>query len=60
MKRSAESGDLITAAEAGAILEVTPDRIDVMVEEGLLVPVDVSGERRFPRAEVTALRELGG
>jgi hypothetical protein len=51
--------DLIGVDEASALLEVTADRVDVMVEEGLLTPVG-DGDRRFGRAEVLAARELGG
>ena len=51
--------DLIGVEEASALLEVTADRVEVMVEEGLLTPVG-TGERRFRRAEVLAARELGG
>ena len=51
--------DLIGAAEASALLEVAPDRIAVMVSEGMLTPVG-DGELRFSRAEVLAARELGG
>jgi hypothetical protein len=51
--------DLIGIDEASVLLEVTVDRVEVMVEEGLLTPVG-AGERRFRRAEVLAVRELGG
>jgi hypothetical protein len=51
--------ELIGDEDASALLEVTPDRIEVMVSEGLLTPVG-EGERRFRRAEVIAARELGG
>ena len=51
--------ELIDAEAASELLEVTPDRIDVMVSEGLLTPVG-DGELRFSRAEVMATRELGG
>jgi hypothetical protein len=59
---TSESGapdELIGAEEASALLEVAPDRIEVMVSEGLLTPVG-DGELRFLRAEVLATRELGG
>lgn len=55
-----EGQDLIDLDEAARLLEVTPDRIMVMVEEGLLEPIGGSGETRFGRGEVEALRELGG
>jgi hypothetical protein len=51
--------ELIGVDEASTLLEVTPDRVEVMVEEGLLSPVG-DGPRRFRRAEVLAARELGG
>ena len=51
--------DLIGAEEASALLEVAPDRIAMMVSEGMLTPVG-DGELQFTRAEVIAARELGG
>lgn len=59
--------DLIDAEEAGRLLGVTPERVEVLVDEGLLNPVppsavavrDGSGEVQFRRAEVMAVRELG-
>ncbi|HEX2574801.1 MAG TPA: MerR family transcriptional regulator [Aquihabitans sp.] len=56
-----DPNELIDDAEAATILEVTPDRIQVMVDEDLLTPA--GGEqagRRFRRAEVEALRLAGG
>jgi hypothetical protein len=56
--------DLVGVDEVCALLEVTPDRVQVMVEEGLLDPVEGSGEGdgklRFERGAVIAVRELGG
>jgi hypothetical protein len=52
--------DLIDADEACALLEVARDRLDVIVSEGLLTPVEGADAPRFSRAEVLALRELGG
>lgn len=52
--------DLVDVDEAARLLEVTTDRIMVMVEEGLLEAVPDAGDPRFVRAEVEALRELGG
>jgi len=57
---SSDSGALIGIDEAAEILEVARDRVQVMVEEGMLTPVDEAGEPRFRRAEVIALSELGG
>jgi hypothetical protein len=51
--------ELIGVEEASALLEVVPDRIEVMVSEGLLTPVG-EGALQFRRAEVLAARELGG
>ncbi|HMF05362.1 MAG TPA: hypothetical protein VKH17_11150 [Acidimicrobiia bacterium] len=51
--------DLIDADEASALLEVPPDRVDVLVEEGLLTQFGGGGERRFRRSEVLAVRDLG-
>ena len=57
---SRDPGALVGVDEAAEILEVARDRVQVMVEEGLLTPVDEAGEPRFRRAEVIALSELGG
>jgi hypothetical protein len=51
--------EVVGVDEASALLEVTPDRIEVMVSEGMLTPLG-EGELRFARAEVLAARELGG
>jgi hypothetical protein len=55
-----DPAELVGVEEAARLLEVAPDRVQVMVDEGLLVPEDGPGELRFPRGEVIALRELGG
>ena len=52
--------DLVGVDEVCALLEVTPDRVQVMVDEGLLDPVEGQGELRFERGAVIAVRELGG
>jgi len=52
--------DIVDMDEVCALLEVTPDRVQVMVEEGLLDPVEGEGELRFERGAVIAVRELGG
>jgi hypothetical protein len=54
------SRDLVGMDEVCALLEVTPDRVQMMVEEGLLDPVEGDGELRFERGAVIAVRELGG
>lgn len=51
---------MIGVDEAAELLEVTPDRVFVMVEEGLLSPAGESDPPQFRRAEVIALSELGG
>jgi hypothetical protein len=59
---SRDPGALVGIDEAAELLEVARDRVPVMVEEGLLTPVDEEGVDgpRFRRAEVIALSELGG
>jgi hypothetical protein len=54
---SAHEDDLLDADAAAEVLQVAGDRIEVMVEEGLLTPED---DGRFRRAEVEALRHQGG
>jgi hypothetical protein len=58
--RSAHPDDVIGIEEAAALLEVTRDRVQVMIEGGLLNSVGGHGEPRFYRGEVIAARELGG
>jgi hypothetical protein len=57
---SPQPDDVIGIEEATALLEVTQDRVQVMIEGGLLNPVGGPGEPRFYRGEVIAARELGG
>ena len=45
-----DPAELVGIAEASELLEVTPDRVQVMVDEGLLVPAEGEGELRFPAA----------
>lgn len=52
--------ELIDADEAARLLEVTRDRIDVLVDEGLLAPASGREGSWYRRSEVLALRELGG
>jgi hypothetical protein len=52
--------DLLVPAEAARLLGVPEDRIPVLVDEGLLTPVDGPDGPRFAEAEVRALRLLGG
>jgi hypothetical protein len=51
--------DFVTPDEAAQLLAVTRDRIDVMVADGLLQPVEIETELWFHRAEVEALRLQG-
>jgi len=50
--------DLLDATQAAEVLQVPADRIEVMVDEGLLTPEGDHG--RFRRSEVEALRLQGG
>ena len=59
--------DLVGTEEAGRLLGMTPARVEVLVDEGLLTPVpsaavavrDGSGEVEFRRGGVLALRPPG-
>ena len=57
---SADLPDLVDLEEAARLLEVSPDRVMVLVQDGLLDAVTEAGDLRFDRGEVVALRELGG
>jgi hypothetical protein len=46
--------------EAGQILEAAPGQVQAMIDEGMLTVSGDHDEPRFLRAEVMALRELGG
>ncbi|HTX62015.1 MAG TPA: hypothetical protein VMD28_00145 [Acidimicrobiales bacterium] len=46
--------------EASRILEAAPDQVQAMIDEGLLTVSGDHHEPRFLRAEVVALRGLGG
>jgi hypothetical protein len=52
--------EFVTRDEVSEILAVTADRIEAMVEEGLLQPTEIDGEIWYHRAEVEALRLQGG
>jgi hypothetical protein len=58
--RPEELDDLIGVDEASRLLEVAPDRVQVMVDEGLLAPAEGGDGQQFVRAEVLAVREIGG
>jgi hypothetical protein len=60
MSDAPEPRDLVGIDDVCSLLEVTPDRVQVMVEEGLLDPVEGEDELRFERGAVIAVRELGG
>jgi len=52
--------DLISTDEACALLEVDAERFQAMVDEDMVSPVESDDGPRYSRAEVLALRELGG
>jgi len=60
MESPKHEDELLDATEAAAVLEVTEDRIPVLVEQGLLIPVDDSPRARFLRSDVAAVRLQGG
>lgn len=59
MDETGDDNELMELAEASRALEVTPDRVEAMVQEGLLTPVGEGPDRRFRRSEVLAVRQLG-
>jgi hypothetical protein len=54
-----DADDLITDEEAARILEVQPDRVQIMIDEGMLTPVG-DGPARLRRSEVEAEGLAGG
>jgi hypothetical protein len=57
----ARADDVIDAQEAARLLEVSSEQIPVMVDEGILTPVDDGrGATGFARSEVMAARLIGG
>jgi hypothetical protein len=54
------AGDVVDAETAARMLEVTADRLDVLVADGLLDPVPGRTDRVFPVAAVLAVRQQGG
>ena len=53
--------DHIDLDEAASLLEVPREQVTTMVDQGLLEPVGDGGdEPRFVRAEVLAVRQMGG
>ena len=57
----ARAEDVIDAQEAARLLEVSSEQIPVMVDEGILTPVDDGrGATGFARSEVMAARLIGG
>lgn len=59
-RQRAAPDDVIGTEEAISLLEVVPDRVQVMIDGGLLNPVPRPGQLRFYRGEVIAAREQGG
>lgn len=55
--RGMNTDDFINRNDAAALLDVTPDRIDTLVSEGLL---DAAGPGRFRRTDVLAAKLQGG
>jgi hypothetical protein len=55
------TSELVDVESAAGLLGVQADRVEAMVEEGMLTPVDPSqAEPQFRIEEVRALNELGG
>lgn len=53
--------DLIGIEEAAALLDEPAEQVRTMLEEGMLTAVgDADGEPRVRRAEVLAVRQMGG
>jgi hypothetical protein len=52
--------DEVDAETAARMLDVAPDRIDVLVADGLLDPVPGRAERVFAVSAVAAVRQQGG
>ena len=56
-----DPADLIDVEEASSLLQVPVEQVHAMVDEGMLSSADsASSTPRFRRAEVIAVRELGG
>lgn len=58
--QSGRLDEVIGLEEASALLEVTLDRVQILIDGGLLNPIGGPGELRFYRGEVVAARDLGG
>ncbi|MFO7280857.1 MAG: hypothetical protein C0P77_010680 [Thermoanaerobacterales bacterium] len=53
--------ETIDAAEARQLLEVPPEQLEALVDQGVITPIDDgSGRLRYSRAEVMAARLMGG
>jgi hypothetical protein len=59
-EHTGDPAELIDATTAADLLEVSLDRIQVMVDEGLLTPAEESGGSGFVRSDVEAVRLIGG
>jgi hypothetical protein len=57
---AADDPDRIGIGEAARMLEVGPDQVRAMVEEGLLTAAGPESAHWLSRAEVLAARNLGG
>jgi hypothetical protein len=55
-----DPNDVVDEPKAAELLEVTVDRIDVLVGQGLLDPLPDQPGRMFRVADVLALRQAGG
>lgn len=58
--QNGDPNELIDAGEASRLLDVTPERIQAMVGEGMLTPTGDGDDLRFSRGEVIAARMQGG
>ena len=52
--------DLLNSKDAAELLGVEEGRISVMIEEGMITPVDGPDGQQFARAELEATRLMGG
>ncbi len=59
-KHASMRDELIGREEAMRLLEVGEEQLQLMIDDGLLTPVGESGQERFSRAKLLAVRELRG
>ena len=55
-----DESDLLSSKDAAELLGVEEGRISVMIDEGMITPVDGPDGQRFTRAELEATRLMGG